>query len=269
MPAGVTAKDVRFFSEAVSCHARVFYPPGFSASSRATAVVLAPDWGQTAATVEGQAAQLAGRGIVAMAIDYRGWGRSGGFIYLADNTRWDDRLRFSQHTAKVRIRRQRLLPEAQLMDLRNAISYIQGEPGVDAERIGVWGSGMSSGYVVTLAAIDARVKAGVAFAPDIAGAGLTRQAFAPTPAQQADMVSLARTGQAPATAAAAAFLNDAEARLARAQYQPMTLADQIPKTTALLFLTIGRSAPLPGTTQPSIDGAADTAAAAEWFLKPR
>jgi hypothetical protein len=49
----------------------------------------------------------------------------------------------------------------------------------------------------------------------------------------------------------------------------MTLADQIPKTTALLFLTIGRSTPLPGATQPSIDGAADTAAAAEWFLKPR
>jgi hypothetical protein len=177
-----------------------------------------------------------------MTIDYRGWGKSGGFIYLADNTRWDDRLRFSQHTATVRIRRGHLLPEAQLFDTRNAITYLQGEPGVDAARIGVWGTGRSAGHVVTIAAIDARVRVGVGVAPDIPGQGVARQAFVPTATQQAEMVTLARRGQAPATTAAAVAMNDTETRLARAQYHPLTLADQIPGSTSLLFVVSGKGA---------------------------
>jgi hypothetical protein len=30
---------------------------------------------------------LAARGLVAMAIDYRGWGKSGGFLYLPEHVR--------------------------------------------------------------------------------------------------------------------------------------------------------------------------------------
>ncbi len=117
-----TSREVRFFSEAVSMYGKVFVPGGFSASGSAPAVILAPGWGETAASLEKYAARFAAKGLVAMTIDYRGWGKSGGFIYLADATRWDDRLRFSQHTSKVRIRRKRLLPEAQLIDIRNAIT---------------------------------------------------------------------------------------------------------------------------------------------------
>ena len=252
--AGAAGKDVRFFSEAVSIHGRLFYPPGFATTGSAPAVVLAPGWGETAATVEKAAAQFAAKGIVALAIDYRGWGKSGGFIYLADGTRWDDRLRFSQHTAKVRIRRKRLLPEAQVTDIRNAITFLQGEPGVDPARIGVWGTGVSGGHVVATAAADARVKAGVAVAPVMAGKDMPRQSFSPTAIERADMVRLARSGQAPATVAAAAAMNADEARLALAQYLPFTLLDQIPNTSALLFITDERG-----------DAAVD--AAVQWFLK--
>src|SRR4029079_3047136 len=103
--AQVTSKDVKFFSEAVQCYAKIYLAKGFTADSEAPAVVLAPAPGDTAASIDKYAAQLAGRGMVAMAIDYRGWGKSGGFLYLSEPVRWDDRLRFSQHTAKVRIRR--------------------------------------------------------------------------------------------------------------------------------------------------------------------
>ena len=247
-------KDVRFFSEAVSIHGRLFYPAGFSATASSPAVVLAPGWGETAASVEKHAAAFAAKGIVALAIDYRGWGKSGGFIYLADGTRWDDRLRFSQHTSNVRIRRKRLLPEAQVIDIRNAITFLQGEPGVDPARIGVWGTGVSGGHVVATAAADARVKAGVAVAPVMAGKDMPRQSFSPTATQRADLVRLARSGPAPATAAAAAAMNADEARLALAQYLPFTLLDQIPKSSALLFITAERG-----------DAAVD--AAVQWFLK--
>jgi len=236
LPAGVTAKEVKFFSEGVQCAGRIFLPKGFTADGKASAVVLAPGWGDTAATIEKYAARFAGRGLVAMAIDYRGWGRSGGFLYLADPVRWDDRLRFSQHTAKVRIRRKRLNPEAQALDIRNAISFLQGEPGIERARIGVWGTDEAGGHAVVVAATDVRVKAAVAQVPVVDGKDVPRKAFAPSPEQQAAMVKLARSGTAPATLAAAAAMNDQEARLALAEYHPFWYADAVPVTTAVLFV---------------------------------
>jgi dienelactone hydrolase len=174
-----------------------------------------------------------------MAIDYRGWGKSGAFIYLAEPVRWDDRLRFSQHTAKVTLRRRRLIPEAQVIDIRNAMTYLQGEPGVDATRIGVLGIGLSGAHVVAVAANDARVKAGVAVRPFEDGKGVERRSFAPSATQQASMIRLARTGSAPATDAAAAAMNAEESKLAFAEYQPFRLLDQIPKDTVVLISESG------------------------------
>ncbi len=56
-----------------------------------------------------------------------------------------------------------------MIDIRNAITFLQGEPGVDPARIGVWGVGVSGGHVVAVAAADARVKTGVAVMPVIPG----------------------------------------------------------------------------------------------------
>ena len=235
LPAGVTTRDVTFFSEGVKSHGKLFLPSGFSAGSNAAAVIVAPNTGQTATTVEAHAAAAAQRGLVAMAIDYRGWGKSGAFIYMGEAIRWDDRLRFSQHTAKVRLRRRRIVPEAQVIDIRNAITFLQGEPGVDASRVGVLGIGLSGAHVVATAANDARVKAGVAIQPWQDGKGVERRAFAPSAAQQASMVKLARSG-APATDAAAAAMNAEESKLAFAEYQPFRIVDQIPKDTAMLYL---------------------------------
>ena len=240
LPGGVTTRDVRFFSEGVQCFARIFVPPNVGADSKAPAVVLAPGWGETEAAIEKYAARFASRGIVAMAIDYRGWGRSGGFLYLADPVRSDDRQRFSQHTAKMRIRRKRLLPDAQVLDIRNAVSYLQGEPGVDRARIGMWGVDMAGGHAIVVAATDERVKAAVAQTPIIDGRGAPRRAFMPTAAHRAAMVRLARAGKAPATAERAAAMNEQETTLALAEYHPFWYADAIPQTTAVLFVVAER-----------------------------
>ncbi len=231
-----TTREVSYLSEAVRSYAKVFYPPGFSATSNAPAVIVAPDSGSTADKVENEARALAARGIVAMAIDYRGWGRSGAFIYLAEPVRWDDRLRFSQHTARVLLRRQRAIPEAQVIDIRNAITFIQGEPGVDPNRIGVMGAFLAGSHVVSVAANDARVKAGVAIKPFELGKGEERLSFVPDAKQLPIMIRLARTG-APATAAAAAAMNADEQ--ASSDYRPFLFVDQIPKDTAMLYLTSG------------------------------
>jgi hypothetical protein len=107
---------------------------------------------------------------------------------------------------------------------------------VDGTRIGLWGSDLAGAHVVSVAATDARLKAGVALQAIDAAKGTDRRSFAPTSAQQAAMIKLARSGSAPATIAAAAAMNDEESRLALAEYQPFRLLDQIPPGTSLLHL---------------------------------
>jgi uncharacterized protein len=233
LPAGVSARDVRFYSEGIQCYGRVFTPKGFDAQSKIPGVVLAPDWGETAASIENYAANFASRGLVAMVTDYRGWGKSGGFLQTVDAVKTDDRLRFSQMTARVRIRRKRLIPQQQILDIRNALFYLQGEPGVDRTRVGVWGAGMAGGHVVVIAASDARVKAAVAQAPIIEGKDTPKKASAPTGLLLKAEQKRARTGQSIASTGTTA---EPGTRLALAEYHPFWNLEQIPQTTAILFV---------------------------------
>jgi len=284
LPDGVRAREVRFYSEGIECYGKIFTPR--AADGPQPGVVLAPDWGETATSIERFAAQFALRRITAMVIDYRGWGKSGGFVQTVGEVKTDDRLRFSQMTARVRIRRKRLIPQQQVLDIRNALYYLQGEPGVDRTRVGVWGVGMSGGHVIVIAATDSRVKAVVANAPVIDGKDAPRKASTPTGALLQAQQRLARTGDLGIS------VNDAETRLALAEYHPFWYAEQIPKTTAVIFViadmdprvknesTIAASKLLkgptdvvrvPGVTHLQIgNGAAfDVAAktALDWFLK--
>ncbi|HKQ76287.1 MAG TPA: acetylxylan esterase [Blastocatellia bacterium] len=290
LPDGVEAKDVRFYSEGIQCHGKIFTPKGLSADSKTPAVALAPDWGETAASIEKYGAHFASRGLVAMVIDYRGWGRSGGFLQTVDEVKTDDRLRFSQMTAKARIRRKRLIPREQILDIRNALYYLQGEPGVDRARVGVWGAGMAGGHVIVIAATDARIKAAVAQTPVIEGKDTPRKASAPTGDLLLAEQKRARAGQTPSSTRAVA---DVETRLALAEYHPFWSVEQIPQKTAVLFVIAEKDARVnnatnaiaaskllkgptdiarvPGGPHTQIDSGAafDTAAraAVEWFLK--
>jgi hypothetical protein len=264
LPAGVGAKDVCFYSEGIQCCGRIFTPPGFSANSKAPAVVLAPDRGQTAASLEKYAAQFAARGLVAMTLDYRGWGRSGGFLQTVELVKSDDRLRFSQMTARVRIQRQRILPQQQILDIRNALYYLQGEPGVDRAHLGVWGTGLAGGHALVVAATDARVKAVVAQTPVLEGKDAPRKASAPTGALLRAEQQRARTGR---------ITQLVENQLALAEYHPFWYIEQIPATTAALFVAADKDAQaaaqlLKGPKE-VVNSAADKAisAAADWFLK--
>ncbi|MEJ8570847.1 alpha/beta hydrolase [Microbaculum marinum] len=56
-------------------------------------------------------------------------------------------------------------PWAQIDGYRDAITWAQSQPEVDAERIGIWGSSYSGGHVLVVAAIDRRVKCVVSQVP--------------------------------------------------------------------------------------------------------
>lgn len=65
--------------------------------------------------------------------------------------------------------RQEVDPVAQYRGYRDAISYAITRSEVDSDRVGVWGTSFSGGLVITVAAVDRRVKAVVSQVPFIDG----------------------------------------------------------------------------------------------------
>ena len=63
--------------------------------------------------------------------------------------------------------RQEIDPWAQIRDYRDAITFAETLPGVDASRIGIWGSSYSGGHVLVVGAFDRRVRCIVAQVPVI------------------------------------------------------------------------------------------------------
>jgi|SRR5215471_5975207 pimeloyl-ACP methyl ester carboxylesterase len=66
-------------------------------------------------------------------------------------------------------RRQHINPSEQIEDFRNAVSYAETLPEIDAQRIGVWGISYAGGHVISVAAMDSRVKLAVSNIPVVNG----------------------------------------------------------------------------------------------------
>src|SRR5258705_10348224 len=77
---GVTSKEVTYYSDGVACYAKLFFPKGYSATGKTPGVVLAQGWAGTHFSIEKYGARFAERGLVAMVIDYRGWGSREGAL---------------------------------------------------------------------------------------------------------------------------------------------------------------------------------------------
>ncbi|HEY5108911.1 MAG TPA: alpha/beta fold hydrolase [Acidimicrobiales bacterium] len=62
-------------------------------------------------------------------------------------------------------------PSLQLQGYRDAVAWLAADPGVDADRIGLWGSSFSGGEVIILASEDLPVRCGVAQVPGLGEGG--------------------------------------------------------------------------------------------------
>lgn len=71
--------------------------------------------------------------------------------------------------------RQEIDPVAQVRDYRHAITYATGRDEVDPARVGIWGSSLSGGHALSVAAVDRRVGAVVAQVPFISGSANTER----------------------------------------------------------------------------------------------
>lgn len=232
--AGVTAREVTYFSDGTACYAKIFFPKGFSAQAKTPGVVLGQGWAGTHFSIEKYGARFAERGLVAMVIDYRGWGLSDGFASVAgpDRVGGDyhrDDTRFDRTKADVVIKRTRLLPLKQVEDYRNAISYLEGEPGVDPDRIGVWGSSFAGGNSIVVAGLDARVKAVAVQVPAVGSKTAPPPPYRLQGKLLDDAIRRARTGQGAEYETGFSFRRnvDVETQQAVAEYNPMNFIPYI------------------------------------------
>jgi hypothetical protein len=226
---GVTTREVTFYSDGTPCYAKFFFPRGFSTAGKTPGVVLAHGWAAVHFSIEKYGARFAERGLVAMVIDYRGWGGSDGFISTAETMKTSDDKRFTRLKADVIIKRTRLIPFKQVEDIRSAISYLQGEPGLDPDRIGIWGTSFGGGNVVVTAAMDSRVKAVVGQVPSIAGKNAQPGPVPLTGRLLEDAIKRARTGQGGEfeTGFSTRRMVDVETQQAVAEYRPFRYVKEV------------------------------------------
>jgi hypothetical protein len=135
------SQAVKFKSAGINCAGDLYLPPSFSSSRNYPGLVIGHGTAQTKKSLVSQGEFFSRAGYLVLAIDYRSFGESEGEP------------------------RGQLFPLVQVEDFRNGVSFLQRTPGVDRERVGIWGTSNSGGTVIYAAAVDRRIKAVVAQVP--------------------------------------------------------------------------------------------------------
>ena len=137
-------REVFFDSSGVRCDADLYWPGG--AEARVPCLVMGHGGSGTKRLgLPRYAEKFAARGIAVLVFDYRGWGASEGEPRQVFNV------------------------AAQRDDYRAAISYVRRYPGIDPQRVALWGTSLSGGHVLAVAAGDPAIAAVVAQVPMIDG----------------------------------------------------------------------------------------------------
>ena len=128
---------VHFYSEGNRLEGEMLVPSGLAPGTRRPGIVLCHGFtGIREIILPEYARVFTEAGYVSLFFDYRGFGGSEG-------PKW------------------RLIPLEQIDDIRNAITFLQAQPEVDAQRVGVWGTSFGGGHAPYVAGVDGRVKVAV------------------------------------------------------------------------------------------------------------
>lgn len=138
-------RKIQFESEGTTCEGDLYLPDGFGGEARFPALVIGHGFTVSRSSLVEEGRLFAEAGYLTLAIDYRHFGTSGAEP------------------------RGRLWPMQETEDFKAAIDWLEVQPGIDAGRIGIWGTSFGGGVVTHVAAHDIRVKACVAQAPILDG----------------------------------------------------------------------------------------------------
>lgn len=153
--ADIEQRRADIISDGVRLTAHLYHPK--SAQQPLPAIVMSHGWGGTASGLQSQATAFAEAGYFVITFDYRGWGESDSRVILAAPA--PDQKTDNRFNADVREVREVIDPIEQATDILNVIHWAMGEPMVDKNRLGLWGTSFSGGLIVYVAARDPRVRA--------------------------------------------------------------------------------------------------------------
>src|SRR5688572_20017899 len=240
LPDGVRTRQVMFYVDGgTALYGKLFLPKGFTTTGKLPAVVVGHGINALSIGIEKFAARFAERGLVAMAIDYQSYGFSSSGsddIRLMEADTTTDLQAVTEKEARILLKRTNLNNVHEVADFRAAVSFLQGEPGIDPDKIGIWGSSNGGSVVVAVAAVDARVKAVVS------------QVSGPRPAPRApvamganflqDAIKRVREGQGAEVDGGFSFRSkiDQWSSQRNRDVRPGQTLDQIRATTAVLFV---------------------------------
>jgi hypothetical protein len=168
LPANLDKRAVTIWSDGVRMAGDLYLPKGLQPGEKLPAVLFCAGTGGTKkGTPERLALRFVQAGFVFLAFDYRGWGESDSRLMTLDKQPKPDTT--GEVTVRARAIRWQMDFSDQAMDIRAALSFLVGEPNVDAQRIGIMGSSYGGGLVTWTAGNDPRVKCIAAQVPGMGG----------------------------------------------------------------------------------------------------
>jgi hypothetical protein len=151
-------QKIVFKSKGLNCSGLFYLPDNYSAAEGAKLPAIAMAHGIATLKEMGlpqYAERFADASFAVLLFDYRHFGESEGTP------------------------REQAFAEDQQEDYRNAITWLQLQPQIDPERIGLWGFSFSGGHVLQVAAFDRRVKCVVSQVPSLSGYLVTQRVNTP------------------------------------------------------------------------------------------
>ena len=168
LPDDVEKRSVTIWSDGTRMAGDLYLPKNRDAKDKFPAIVLCAGTGGTKGGTQARVAPIfAANGFVVLAFDYRGWGESESQLMAVEAQPKPDAN--NEMSIKVKALRWQMNYTDQTEDVRAAISFLAGEPNVDKDKIGLWGSSYGGGLVTTMATLDPRVKCVAAQVPGMGG----------------------------------------------------------------------------------------------------
>ena len=151
-------QTITFWSDGARLRGDVFKPRDLDPGKKLPGIILFHGWGGNRSNLNrAYDPHFARRGFVVMTFDFRSWGDSDGFFVA------DDALPAVDETSEIKLEGQHVRsivnPLKMIDDARAALAWFVAEPGLQADKIGVWGTSLGGGLALVTAAKDRRVKA--------------------------------------------------------------------------------------------------------------
>ena len=156
--ADVEQRAITIWSQGVRLAGDVYRPSDMKADEKLPGILLVPGWGGSKENLKRNfAPQFARAGFIVLAFDFKSWGESDGpLLASAKLPSSDESVELEVMARHVR---QVVNPFSMSADVRAALHYLGGEPGVMADNLGIWGTSMGGALALVSATSDDRIKA--------------------------------------------------------------------------------------------------------------